>query len=334
MLRHLRARLLVVFAISVAAIAVSVVGPGAFPAQAAGSSSSTEVGDYFFCRSSDGLVRHIWSSQLCASGERRMVLMENRSGAPTPGLKTATTQVGDYYFCKNSSGQVRHIWSFSRCASGQARFVLRLGATGAIAGLKTPTTSVSDYYFCKSRNGAARHTWSFQRCARGELKNVLRERTGDRGSALVSSMPPQTSMNAREAEVLARTNAARAVGRTCGSYGFFPAVPAVASNGYLNTAARSHAVDMAANAYFNHSSRDGSAPWDRTAAAGYRGSGIGENIAAGYSTPAIVVQGWINSPGHCKNLMGPKWKHLGVGHAYVASSPYGNYWVQNFGYGG
>lgn len=332
--QYLRSRHAIGVAGSVVAIAACLVGLGATPAQATTSSGATEVGDYFFCRGESGLVRHIWSSQVCAAGEVRMVLMENRSGAPTPGLKTATTQVGDYYFCKNASGQVRHIWSFARCASGQARFVLRLGSTGPIAGLKTPTTAVSDYFFCRSRSGPVRHIWSYQGCAKGETKNVLLERKGQKSGAPSGSNPAPTSMNAQEADVLNRTNAARSVGRTCGSYGFFPAVPPVAANSRLTTAARAHAVDMGANSYFSHTSLDGSAPWDRTAAAGYAGGGIGENIAAGYLTPADVVQGWIDSPGHCRNLMGANWKHLGVGYAYAASSPYRHYWVQNFGYGG
>jgi len=336
MLHRRRSRLALGVASSVVAIAASLVGLSAAPAQATTSAGATEVGDYFFCRADSGLVRHIWSSKPCAARETRMVLMENRSGAATPGLKTATTQVGDYYFCKSASGQVRHIWSFARCASGQARFVLRLGSTGQIADLNTPTTAVSDFYFCKARSGSVRHVWSYQGCAKGEVKNVLLDRKAEGGSTGGSSPsgPSLTSMNAQEAEVLARTNAARGVGRTCGSYGFFPAVSPVAANAKLTTAARAHAVDMGANNYFSHNSLDGSAPWDRTAAAGYSGRGIGENIAAGYLTPADVVRGWIDSPGHCRNLMGPNWKHLGVGYAYAASSPYRHYWVQNFGFGG
>jgi len=334
MLQRRRSRLVLGVAGSIVAIAASLVSLSSAPAQATAASGATQVGDYFFCRADSGLVRHIWSSQPCTPGQTRMVLMQDRSSAPTPGLKTATVQVGDYYFCKTASGQVRHIWSFARCASGQTRLVLRLGSTGAIAGVNTPTTAVSDFYFCKDRFGSVRHIWSYQGCAKGETKNVLLNRKVPQSNAPSLSNPAPTSMNAQESEVFTRTNAARAVGRTCGSYGFFPAVAPVASNASLTSAGRAHAVDMGVNNYFSHTSLDGSAPWDRTAAAGYTGGGIGENIAAGYQTPADVVQGWIDSPGHCRNLMGPNWKHLGVGYSYVTASTYRHYWVQDFGYGG
>lgn len=58
----------------------------------------------------------------------------------------------------------------------------------------------------------------------------------------------------------------------------------------------------------------------------------GENIAAGYSTPAEVVDGWMHSPGHRENILRPSFKRLGVGHAYKDSDPlfYYDYWVQLF----
>ena len=53
----------------------------------------------------------------------------------------------------------------------------------------------------------------------------------------------------------------------------------------------------------------------------------GENIAMGYSSPAQVVQGWINSPGHYANMMG-SFKYIGVGDTSgQGSSPY---WTQQF----
>ena len=58
----------------------------------------------------------------------------------------------------------------------------------------------------------------------------------------------------------------------------------------------------------------------------------GENIAAGYRTPADVVAGWLRSPGHCRNIMTPA-RDLGVGLAEVDGSEYRFYWVQMFGRG-
>ena len=49
----------------------------------------------------------------------------------------------------------------------------------------------------------------------------------------------------------------------------------------------------------------------------------GENIAAGYSTPEAVVNGWMNSSGHRANILNSSFTHIGVGY-------YNGYWVQMF----
>ena len=92
-----------------------------------------------------------------------------------------------------------------------------------------------------------------------------------------------------------------------------------------------HAVDMATQNYFSHTSLDGRSPWDRIDEAGYPHFGAGENIAAGQRTAEDVVTAWLNSPGHCRNIMNPSFDELGVGYAYDAASTYQRYWVQNFG---
>ena len=58
-----------------------------------------------------------------------------------------------------------------------------------------------------------------------------------------------------------------------------------------------------------------------------------ENIAKGYQTPAAVVNGWMNSEGHRKNMLGD-FQMLGVGAAYNAGSAYGFYFTQDFYAGG
>lgn len=51
---------------------------------------------------------------------------------------------------------------------------------------------------------------------------------------------------------------------------------------------------------------------------------VGENIAAGHTTPEIVVKNWMNSEGHRANILNPNYQYIGVG--YVT----GNYWTQLF----
>ena len=69
-------------------------------------------------------------------------------------------------------------------------------------------------------------------------------------------------------------------------------------------------------------------------AAGYSYSLAAENIAAGYSTPQAVVQGWMNSPGHRDNILNCALQEIGVGYRNLeidtGSVNYHYYWTQVF----
>jgi uncharacterized protein YkwD len=97
-------------------------------------------------------------------------------------------------------------------------------------------------------------------------------------------------------------------------------------NSKLNTAAEKHAKDMSKYDYFSHTSRNGTTWSKRIKKAGYQTPG-GENIAMGFPTAVSVVQAWLNSPGHRRNILDCNFKKIGVGFA-----PGGDYWVQDFGY--
>lgn len=125
-------------------------------------------------------------------------------------------------------------------------------------------------------------------------------------------------------------NDARAVARTCGTTNY-EAAPALTVNPPLILSARGHSQDMATNGHFSHTGLDGSLPWDRMRAVGYNWRAAGENIAAGQPTAKAVVTAWLNSPGHCSNIMSDGFTETGVGYAYSATSPYGHYWTQNLG---
>nr|RIY13927.1 CAP domain-containing protein [Deinococcus sp. RM] len=127
------------------------------------------------------------------------------------------------------------------------------------------------------------------------------------------------------------TNAARAVPRSCGATSYAAAAP-LTWNAPLAQAAQGHATDMATQNYFSHTSKDGRTFSQRITTAGYTPyRTIGENIAAGQTTPQAVVDGWLKSEGHCRNIMNPAFKELGVGYAYAGTSTYKHYWVQDFG---
>lgn len=50
---------------------------------------------------------------------------------------------------------------------------------------------------------------------------------------------------------------------------------------------------------------------------------MGENIAKGFDTPEEVIKGWMNSPGHRRNILEKKYTHAGFG---VARDTRGKIW--------
>jgi uncharacterized protein YkwD len=113
--------------------------------------------------------------------------------------------------------------------------------------------------------------------------------------------------------------------------------PPVTLNAELTAAAQAHSEDMAVNNFFSHTGSNGSDPNQRARLAGYTGRSGWENVAAGYSSPAAVMQGWINSEGHRQNILNCSLREMGLGYVFEANDsypgPYGyrHYWTQTFG---
>jgi len=104
---------------------------------------------------------------------------------------------------------------------------------------------------------------------------------------------------------------------------------ALVTSTVLARVALAHSRDMAVRGYFAHNSQDGRSPFDRMRAAGYGGTTMGENIAAGQPTAAAVMAAWMKSPGHRANILNCAYRELGVGHH--AGGSMRHYWTQNFG---
>lgn len=135
-----------------------------------------------------------------------------------------------------------------------------------------------------------------------------------------------------EARVFDLLNTARGRARSCGGKRY-PAVGRLTRNAKLDRAARKYAQKMADARFFDHVAPDGSTPTSRARAEGYR-RGVGENIAAGYVTPVVVMTAWLASPGHCANVMSPAYQDVGLGFALPRpgrSAIFSDYWVQDFG---
>lgn len=130
-------------------------------------------------------------------------------------------------------------------------------------------------------------------------------------------------------EVLAATNAARAVPRDCGGMAM-PAAPPVRWNAQLAAAALAHSQDMAQQGYFGHTSKQGNEVTQRVAAAGYAWRNVAENIARGQTSAQEAVAGWLSSPGHCRSLMDARMSEMGAAYSIRSNKRSTAYWTQVF----
>ncbi|HEY9697858.1 MAG TPA: CAP domain-containing protein [Trichocoleus sp.] len=107
-------------------------------------------------------------------------------------------------------------------------------------------------------------------------------------------------------------------------------LPPLRFNAKLTAAAQKHSRNMAMQDFFDHRNLQ-----QRAQAEGYPYP-VGENIKGGGDTPEKAVQGWMNSPGHRKNILNPNYQELGVGYYFLENDPgqhrYQHYWTQCFGW--
>jgi uncharacterized protein YkwD len=97
-------------------------------------------------------------------------------------------------------------------------------------------------------------------------------------------------------------------------------LPLLKENSRLRKAGTTHSNEMVDEGYFDHTAPDGTTFVDRILGSGYaKRNGdwtIGENLAWGtgeLSTPAGVMQAWMNSAGHKANILKRSYKELGIG---------------------
>lgn len=143
-------------------------------------------------------------------------------------------------------------------------------------------------------------------------------------------------------------NNARAVSQDCGKYGIKDPVSALKWDEALYRAAAEHSEDLAESNTFAHAGSGTQSDWtaqvldlttgstmnDRIENNGYTNwSKIGENIAAGSlrDTAQEAIDAWIESEGHCVNLMNPAYTDVAMAHVEKDGSVYIHYWTQNFG---
>lgn len=117
---------------------------------------------------------------------------------------------------------------------------------------------------------------------------------------------------------------ARARQRRCG-FQMFAAAGPLQWNDDLARAARAHSADMAATGQLSHTGSRGEDLGQRVRNAGYQPRAWGENVAYGQPDPEAALAAWLDSPGHCRNIMDPAYREFGAGRA--AGSDGRPYWT-------
>jgi len=130
--------------------------------------------------------------------------------------------------------------------------------------------------------------------------------------------------------MLKLVNGVRASGCECrdkeGNITKMPPASPLEWNDKLTLAAKKHSEDMALNNYFSHDNLKNETVGDRVTLVGYKWSAAAENIARGQKTEKEVFDGWLNSYGHCKNIINSTVKEMGVARS-AGDTPY---WTQVF----
>lgn|GEM_PF-810034 len=102
-------------------------------------------------------------------------------------------------------------------------------------------------------------------------------------------------------------------------------LPALKADSQLSGVAQKKSEDMRQNNYFSHTSPTYGSPFDMMRDFGVTYKTAGENIAQGQQSPQEVVQAWMNSEGHRKNILSQDFTHIGIGY-----DSNGHHWTQMF----
>jgi uncharacterized protein YkwD len=172
-------------------------------------------------------------------------------------------------------------------------------------------------------------------------------------TSLTVAPDPFDVLEVEDSEKLAFINAINSKrtatgGQDCGEYGHFDPAPPLIWSDELYGAAYEHSYDMAKSDMFSHDGSGTENDWTAQVQNLGRGSTVqerlennnynnystmGENIAAGTNMDTVqeVIDGWMGSPEHCKNIMNPIFKDVGLAMVYEPTSTYNYYWTQEFG---
>ncbi len=135
--------------------------------------------------------------------------------------------------------------------------------------------------------------------------------------------PSATEKATLQKEVIYLTNQERL------KHGLMPLKDDSTTTNRLHSASTWYAQWLTDNNWFSHDEPNGRDPGRRIRDFGYVPIIWGENIGAGYTTPARAVDGWMNSPDHRYNMLHSGFCELGVGLGYNDNY---NFWYSGYHY--
>lgn len=148
---------------------------------------------------------------------------------------------------------------------------------------------------------------------RAQVAVMLMQFDRSYGGSVQPEPEPQPQEPSQAAEVIRLVNEERAK----------QGLPALKTTDALTRAAQVRADELLT--LFSHTRPDGRSCFTALGEAGVSYRVAGENIAMGYPSPAAVVEGWMNSPGHRDNILSDSYTTIGVGY-----NSQKNCWVQMF----
>lgn len=81
---------------------------------------------------------------------------------------------------------------------------------------------------------------------------------------------------------------------------------------HLVAAARDRMRHMEELGYWSHNAPDGMSPFVWIMARDYAYRAAAENLASGFETARLLVDSWMESPGHRANIMTAEFQHCGI----------------------
>lgn len=89
-------------------------------------------------------------------------------------------------------------------------------------------------------------------------------------------------------------------------------LPNLMPNSQLESSAEIKLADMIANKYYRHQDVKGDPGWHFVKQTGYQYLLIGENLAFQLNSEWQILDAWINSPEHNRQLLEPKYEDFGL----------------------